>query len=141
MDELITNISDFNDENLSKIKTMIDFGKIIDIETLDLFINNDSINKNNDGIRINELSIYSDEFDKINKLSRNDLHKLLNKILPKECKSREDEEDDFDDSNELSSVKSQKSSKNREIEIKPNMMDELIGLIDQKINKITDMIQ
>ena len=115
MDELISSINSFNDDNFIKIKTMIDSGLITNISILDKVIDPNSINKTKENIQINELSIYSNEFEKINKLTKNDLHNILNEILPKEC--------------ELP---------NKELE--HQNMDDLINLIDDKIKLITDMI-
>jgi hypothetical protein len=85
MTHFINTIGDFNEENLKKIKTLIDSGNIINIESLDKFINPDSINKNNNGVKINELSVYSDEFKLYKKTATNELNKLLNDVLPKVC--------------------------------------------------------
>jgi hypothetical protein len=118
MTQLINTIGDFNQENFKKIKTLIDSGNIRDIESLDKIINPDFINKNNNGIKINELSVYSDEFKLYKKTTTNELNKLLNDILPKVCEIQDKKQTDIGHAN----------------------FDDIIGLLENKINLITEMM-
>jgi hypothetical protein len=112
--KIINNIYDFNEDNLQKIKLLIDDNKITSLSTLDELINPDSININIDGTIIKELSINTSEFKKIQKNSFNERNKLLNLILPKVCILHED--------------------------VDKEDLDKLIPLINSKIESIIEML-
>jgi len=118
MEQIINNIYDFNDINLQKIKLLINDNIITDIDALDKIIDPESINKNNDGKIIKELSVNSNEIKISEYKATNHLNKLLNTILPKVCSI----------------------PKNNEIQINHDNIDEFIDLIDQKISLITNII-
>jgi len=117
MTKIINTINDFNEENIKKIKEMIDSKNITDIESLDKIIDIESINKNNNGIKINELSVYSDEFKKYKRSSTNELNKLLNDVLPKVCIKPDGTKTD----------------------VKPIDINEFIGLLSNKLESLVDI--
>jgi len=110
--KIINTIYDFNDNNIKIIKDLIDQGKIKDMNSLNKVIDPLSINRNKDGTIIKELSVYSNEFNNYEYESTQETNKLLNSILPHDCK----------------------------LSKKPNDIDILINLIDDKISLITKMI-
>ena len=112
--KIINTIYDFNNDNIKKIKELIDQGKIKDLNSLNKVIDPLSINKNKDGTIIKELSVYSNEFNNYEYETTQEMNKLLNSILPSSCDISRKE--------------------------KPNDMDILINLIDEKISLITKMI-
>jgi hypothetical protein len=110
----ISNIYDFNEEKLQKIKSLIDNKKITKLSELDELINPRSFNTNIDGTVINELSINASEFKKIQKKSLDERNKLLNLILPEVCIVHN--------------------------EVEKEDIDKLIPLINSKIETIIEML-
>lgn len=113
----INSIDEFNGKS-KNIIMYIESKQITELDLLDTII--DPIIFNNDnGETIHELSVNESAFATLKQETKSELHNLLNTVLTKECRLRQ----------------------NREIEIQPGDMDELIRLIDQKIELIINMIK
>jgi hypothetical protein len=117
--KIINNIYDFSDENINLIFEMINNKKIISINQLNMFIDENATNKNNKNLLIEELNIKKIKI--IKKEVDEECIKLVNNYLPENCKIKNPVIKNIEINNE-------------------NNINELIELINNKFNIINKIL-